>query len=502
MGRPKRRKGRPSHLDKIAELLVSLKDDPYRYVMANWPWGEEGAPLEHETGPDAWQKEVLDIIGEGTRKWETRQIAVKSGHSVGKSALITWVINYFMTTRSHPQIIVTANTAAQLATKTWRELAKWHKMALNKDFFEWTATRYSQAQHKEDWFASAIPWSERNSEAFAGAHEDRPHSAVLVIMDEASGIPDVIWEVAAGAMSTPGSLWLAFGNPTQSTGAFRECWGKFRHRWHGVTVDARNAKKADQKLINEWIDDYGLDSDFVRVRVLGEFPKQAANQLIASSDVDAAIGNRVEHYKQSTKVMGFDVARYGDDQSVITVRQGRKVIAIEKRRGLDTMQSVGFCLEMINKHHPDVTYIDEGGLGAGVVDRLKEQNIRGCVGINFGSSADDPKNYKNKRCEMWGRMKEWLHSGNCDIPNDSELRSDLVAPMYWYTSDEKLIIEKKADMKRRGLASPDAADSLALTFSQPYDKIARFGSTVNTVARMRRNKKKRRQMMSSSPAGY
>ena len=506
MGRPKKKIGRPSNFDRIANLLVPLKDDPYKYVMANWPWGEEGTPLADETGPDVWQKEVLDKIGEATRNWETTQIAVRSGHSVGKSCTISWIINYFMMTRSHPQIIVTANTATQLSSKTWRELAKWHKMALNKDFFEWTATRYSQINNKEDWFAAAIPWSERNSEAFAGAHETRKHSAVLVIFDEASGIPDTIWEVASGAMSTPGSMFLAFGNPTQNTGRFRECWGKFRHRWHGVTVDARNAKKADQELINEWVNDYGLDSDFVRIRVLGEFPKQATNQFISSEDVRKAVDNTVspDRYKRMTKVLGMDIARFGDDSTVITVRQGRKVFPLEKRRGLDIMQSVGFYLEMRNKYNPDVSYLDLGGLGAGVYDRLKEQGIRNVVGINFGSTADDPLRYKNKRAEMWGRTRDWLHEGNCDLPDDTELIADLTGPTYSHTSDEKLIIESKKDMRRRGLASTDCADSVCLTLAQPYVKMARYGTGVSPVAKQRaarRNSRKRR-MMSSSPAGY
>ena len=501
MGRPTRRQGRPSNFDKTADLLVGLKDDPYKYVMANWPWGEDGGILQDEEGPDVWQKEVLDYIGEKTKAWETAQIAVKSGHNIGKTCLIAWIINYFITTRSHPQIIVTANTAVQLSTKTWRELAKWHKLSLNKDFFEWTATRYSQAMNKDTWFASAIPWSERNSEAFAGAHEERKNSAVCMIFDEASAIPDVIWEVASGAMTTPGSLFVAFGNPTQNTGRFRECWGKFRHRWHGITVDSRTAKKADNELITQWVEDYGEDSDFVKVRVRGEFPDSASNQLISIVDVDSAIGKTVEHYNKATKIMGVDIARFGEDSSAIAVRQGRKLFALEERKSLDLMQTVGFILEMMNKHNPDVTYVDIGGMGAGVYDRLKEQGIRGVVGINFGTVADEPLKYRNKRAEMWGRMKDWLHEGSSDIPNDTELRGDLVGPMYFYTSSGQLMIERKKDMKRRGLASPDKGDAFALTFAQPFDRMARYGSSVNTMAKLRASRHGRR-IMSSSPAGY
>ena len=226
--------------------------------------------------PDEWQADVLRDIATNQR------VAVASGHGIGKTAEIAWIIHWFISTRPDPQIVVTANTKNQLDSKTWRELAKWNKQALNADIFEHSATKFFLKDSPDTWFASAIPWTEHNSEAFAGTHEEH----VLVLFDEASNIAQPIWDVVEGAMTTTGAKWVAFGNPTRNTGAFRECFGKFRHRWVCRQIDSRTAKMVDSKQVQQWIDDYGEDSDFVRVRVRGEFPRAGSNQFISGEDVD------------------------------------------------------------------------------------------------------------------------------------------------------------------------------------------------------------------------
>jgi hypothetical protein len=249
-----------------AFIAVTYFDDPVGYVRD---------VLQAE--PDAWQAEELQAVRDHKR------CAVASGHGIGKTAFVAWIIHWFIATRPNPQIVVTANTKNQLDSKTWRELAKWNQKALNGDWFEVKATRMELKSSPETWFASAIPWTEHNSESFAGTHEEH----VLVVFDEASAIADVIWDVSEGAMTTSGARWVALGNPTKNTGRFRECWGRFRHRWHTRQVDSRSAKMADQQQIAEWIADYGEDSDFVRVRVKGEFPKSSSAQLISSELVEA-----------------------------------------------------------------------------------------------------------------------------------------------------------------------------------------------------------------------
>lgn len=394
---------------------------------------------------------------------EAVQVAVASGHGIGKTALVAWIIHWFISTRQNPQIVVTANTQNQLDNKTWRELARWWKISMHKEWFEWTATKFYLKASPETWFAAAIPWSEKNSEAFAGTHEEH----VLLVFDEASGIADVIWEVAEGAMTTPGAMWIAFGNPTKNTGRFRECFGKFKHRWSTKQIDSRTAKMADKTKLEEWVQDYGEDSDFVRVRVRGVFPRAGDNQFISSEDVEVCRHYVAEGYESQPMLLGVDVARFGDDRTIIRPRQGRKVFQAKKYRGLDTMEVADRVIEAIEEYDPRVAFVDGGGLGAGVIDRLKQLGYGSkVVDVNAGAKPLDDVKYFNLRAEMWGRMRDAV-KGGMDLPaDDIELVDDLIGPEYGYTAKQQVQLEKKADMKRRGLASPDDGDALALTFAK------------------------------------
>jgi hypothetical protein len=299
-----------------------------------------------------------------------------------------------------------------------------------------------------------------------------------MIFDEASAIEDVIWETAEGAMTTPGAIWAVFGNPTRNSGKFRECFGRMRHRWHNRQVDSRTARMANKAQLQQWIDDYGEDSDFVRVRVRGVFPRAGACQLIPSDVVDAAYDKslRPEVYSHAPKVLGVDVARYGDDQSVIVLRQGLVCPWLKKYRGLDLMTFAGLVAQVIEEEDADMVFVDQGGMGAGVVDRLLQLRFRNVVGVDFGGAALNKVLYYNKRTEMWCLMRDWFSQGPA-IPPDEELRSDLVSPEYGYTGDKgQIALEKKADMKKRGLASPDCGDALCLTFAAPVrPKRDRYG---------------------------
>lgn len=410
--------------------------------------------------PDYWQTEALKLAVENPR------LAVSSGHGVGKTRLVAALIHWFMATRPNPQVVVTANTKPQLETKTWRELAKVNANAKNKDWFDQSASRFWMKSAPETWFASALAWTEHRSEAFAGTHEKH----VLYVFDEASAIADIIWDVSEGAMTTEGARWAVFGNPTRNTGRFRECWGKFKHRWKTLQVDSRHAKMADQKQIQAWIEDYGEDSDFVRVRVAGLFPRAGSNQFIPGDYVDGCKRYKAEGYEGLAKVFGVDVARFGDDQNAVAIRQGRKVIDLIKWRGMDTMQTAAKVVELIQEHEPDMVFVDGVGVGGGVVDRLVQLVGQSKISeVNAGSTADNPEVYFNKRAEMWGRMKDGLKAG-MELPDDSELCDDLIAPEYGFDPKNRIQLEKKEDMKKRGLASPDLGDALALTYASPVLK--------------------------------
>jgi hypothetical protein len=450
--------------------------DPLGFVLWAYPWGKEGV-LKNDDGPDSWQSDFLLKYGDYLKSGKPVRMARSSGHGIGKTALISWIIQHFMSTRPYPEIIATANTATQLETKTWRELAKWHNFLINKHWFTWSATKYKCIIDPGTWFAIAQPWSKERPDAFQGSHEKH----ILFLYDEASAIDDVIWETTEGAMTTPGAVWIAFGNPTKNTGRFKECWGRFRHRWDTDRIDSRTAKMANKAQLEQWIEDYGEDSDFVRVRVKGVFPRASSTQFISEEVVQKAMDRRLEPviYSHMPIIIGVDVARFGDDQSVITIRQGTYIVKIDKHREKDTMELSSLVLQAIKKWNPQTVFVDEIGIGAGVVDRLHQLGYKNVIGVNVGSAAENEDMYFNLRTEIWGKMRDWLK--HADIPNDEELKTDLTGPEYGFDSKERIQLERKKDMKSRGLASPDVGDSLALTFAMdvaiPGDHVIRNSQT-------------------------
>lgn len=485
------------------EVAVFIKD-PLAFVFWVFPWGEKGTRFEDLDGPDTWQILVLTRIRDHLLKGGTvqgaLQIAVSSGHGIGKTTLIAWIILWFMSVHVDPQVIVTANTMSQLNGKTWRELAKWHRDARNRDWFKWTATRFYMVDRPETWFASAVPWSKERAQAFAGTHEKH----VLMIFDEASEIADIIWETAEGAMTTPGSMWIAFGNPTCNTGRFRECFpgGKFEHRWLALQIDSRTAKMADKGKIKEWVDDYGEDSDFVRIRVRGVFPRAASNQLIPEDLVTAAFGRWNEDKWGSGNtaanidgpdedheyalVLGVDVARFGDDQSVVYARKGPVAWKVASWRELDTMQTMGRVAELIGEMRPTKVFIDAIGIGAGVYDRLRQLDHECVVEVISSERATEHLRHANKRAEMWVGIRDWLKR-NAAIKPDNETRADLIGPQYGFDGQNRYQLEKKESMKDRGLSSPDDGDALALTFAElvvPIRKQRQIGAVAKALAKL------------------
>lgn len=461
---------------KLADDLADLYAKPFEFVMYAFAWGE--GELEGETGPDAWQEGVLRSLGDRVMTLEQALVsaqehdairdATASGHGIGKSALVAWIILWQMSTRTHLNGVVTANTSKQLEQKTWRELAVWHKRAINVHWFEWTATKFYKVSDPETWFVAAVPWTLENTEAFAGTHAKH----VLLIFDEGSGIPDAIWEVAEGAQTSGSVLWCVFGNPTRPSGRFRECFsnGRFAHRWTNRQIDSRTCKKANKRQAEQWITDYGDDSDFVRVRVKGQFPRAGATQLISTEVVEFARKREVMVDFEAPLVLGVDIARFGDDQTVLRYRRGRdaRSIAAVKYRGIDTMQCANFIVQSINTEEPDVICIDGNGVGGGVVDRVRqllgETMSKRVFEVQNGSKATNERDYFNKRAECWGLMRDMLEE-SLAIDDDALLLADLCGPEYGYDLHNRLQLERKEDMKKRGIHSPDDGDALALTFA-------------------------------------
>lgn len=382
------------------------------------------------------------------------------------SAFVAWILLWAMSTREHTKGVVTANTETQLRTKTWAELSKWYSLCITKFLFKLTATALfsSNPEWEKTWRIDAIPWSERNTEAFAGLHNEGKR--IILIFDEASAIPDVIWEVSEGALTDENTeiIWCVFGNPTRNTGRFRECFGKYKHRWTCKQIDSRTVPGVNLSQIAKWVTDYGEDSDFVRVRVRGVFPRAGSNQLISTEVVTDARLRSAEGYELAAKILSVDIARHGDDQSALVLRQGSKVHWIRRYRIPDLMQLSSKVGETITECKPDVTVLDATGMGAGVYDRLKSLRYN-VVAVIVGERALEPERFYNLRSELWWKMREWFTDSAADIPDETEIEADLTNIEYGYDNKERMQLETKKDMKKRGLSSPDAGDALAMSFS-------------------------------------
>lgn len=472
--------------EQLAEEIGSYYYDPYGWVMFSYPWGEptlaDGSPnaLANKRGPEAWQKRLLDQLGEHLR--ENRDIkelgcdyniwrsARASGHGVGKSAVVAWTIQFFMSTRPDTRIGVTANTANQLETKTWPELSKWHKMLINKHWFTWTATTYYFAQYPEDqrknYMAVASTASEHNTEAFAGLHNEG--KTTVVLFDEASGVIPKIWEVAQGSLTDGEGFFFAFGNPTQPTGEFADCFDIHADMYNCETIDARAVSHTNKTHINDLIKMWGIDSDRVKVRVLGQFPNQAFNGFISGEMVDECCTRELVLDNGAALIMMVDVARFGNDESVIGFRQGRDCRSrpFLTFSGLSTTKLARIVNDVAMKERPDAIIVEGTGVGAGVVDMLRDNYHLKVIEVHPGAPSSEPEHYVRLRDELWGKMRDDMVTNLC-LPEDPILHKQLTNILYTFDRHEQRIkLESKEDMKERtGLSSPDRADTIALSYA-------------------------------------
>jgi hypothetical protein len=459
----------------------AISNDPEAFVLFAFPWGQPNTPLAKFQGPRKWQREILRDISkhikanEGKVNMDTLREAVSSGRGIGKSALVSWLILWMLSTRIGSTVIVSANSEAQLRSVTWGELTKWQAMIINSHWWEISATKIVPAQWLTElverdlkkgtryWAAEGKLWSEENPDAYAGVHN---HDGMMLIFDEASGIADAIWAVGAGFFTENilDRYWFAFSNPRRNSGYFFETFNSKRDFWRTKQIDARTVEGTDKQVYEQIIAEYGEDSIQARVEVYGDFPSAGEDQFISPMIVEDAF--KRPRYKDETApiVIGVDPARGGLDSTVIVVRRGRDIVAIKRYKGEDTMSIVGRVIDAIDEYKPTLTVIDEGGLGYGILDRLTEQRYK-VRGVNFGWKAKNPVMWGNKRAEMWGAMREWLRTAS--IPQDKMLKDDLVGPMKKPNSAGTIFLEGKKEMKSRGLASPDAADALAVTFAYP-----------------------------------
>ncbi len=477
----------------IGDAVLGFYDDPLAYVMWCFPWSTDPSiqvcPLPtsyHERfpnclwGPDKWACEFLDELGQqirdrafdGTRSVAPMRFSTASGHGIGKSAMVAWLIKYILDTRPYAKGVVTANTSEQLKTKTWAELGKWNNISMTRHLWRYTSGRGAMGlSHKEEgetWRCDAQTCREENAESFQGLHA--ANSTPFFIFDEASGIPDAIWEARAGGATDGEPMSFDFGNPTRKSGMFFEnCIGKYKDRYTVRSIDSRDVHITNKDLFEEWAEDRSEDSDFFKVKVKGEFPAQGDVQFMSSDQVQEAMERpKFRDDQNAPLIVGVDVARFGNDATVIYPRFGNdaRSFPYERYYQLDTVQVVGKIIETLQKFQMlgrkcNGLFIDGGGLGAGVVDQLRHLGYSP-IDVNFGNKAIDDT-YKYRVDEMWGGIRDALST--LYLPNDPDLRDQLTQREYSYTMAGKLQLEAKVELKKRGLNSPDIADALALTYA-------------------------------------
>jgi len=467
----------------LLEWLASVRDDPLAFTMGAYPWAVPGTVLENFDGPDDWSRELFAQIKSGLIDLNSAiQIATASGHGIGKSATVAWLIMWAFCTFPDTRGVITANTETQLKTKTWAELGKWFNLCwFSRASFTLTATAlFSKDPDRErTWRIDMIAWSEKNPAAFAGLHNQGKR--ILLIMDEASEIADIIWETAEGALTDSNTqiLWLVFGNPTRNIGRFRECFDGGSHHEHWITrqIDSRSVKVTNKSRFEKWIKTYGVDSDFVRVRVLGQFPRRGLQEFFSAADIEAAMSREIPYTDRSMPLaLGVDVARFGSNNSVLFFRKGRDARTIERRsyNGISTVELSNKVFDCWVQYRPDGIFIDGGGVGGGVVDQCREKRLF-VTEIQFGGGDDitgiandtTGEKYANKRAAMYGALRAWLKTGA--IPNDPELRTAMLAIRYSHRAKDDAIqlLSKEDILEDNPNLVLDDLDALACTFGGP-----------------------------------
>lgn len=502
--------------DQLSDDIGRFYADPLGYVMYVFPWDtdpsiqvvrlaqgvEEYLDADDkrrqadyrarfptcEFGPDLWACDFLDALGDEIRDREFDghtpvdpiRFATVSGHEIGKSTLVAWLIKFILDTRPMSKISVTAVTDEQLRTKTWAELGKWHYISATEHWFKYTASRGAMSLTHDSkkwagvWRADARTSREEKSEAFAGQHS--PTATSAYIFDEASGIGNKVFEVREGGLTSGEPMVFDFGNGTRNSGEFYEnCVGSKSSRYNVRQIDSRTVAITNKKKIADDAEIYGEDSDFFRSRWMGLFPKVGMMQFIGSDLVEEAQARPVPDTSSHQMVLGVDVARFGDDLSVIWPRKGNdaRTWPVKAFTGLDTVQLTGQIIEYFKYFEqlgmrPAMIFVDVGAMGAGVIDQLNHLGYP-VTEVNFGGKATKADVYRLKTDEMWGDTREALRKGLCLPPMDSEhgqqIYNDLTQREYGYTIADKIHLESKADMKKRGLTSPDFADALVLTYA-------------------------------------
>ncbi len=467
---------------ELIEFVGSFYADVTKYIMAAYQWNEIGGPLSRFDGPEKWVLDVCDDISnqiaknefDGSHPVPVIYVGIASGNGCAKSAFAGMINNFIISTRPMSRVTVTANTGAQLKTKTWPEIKKWTNLSITKDWFEANAESIKHREHGDEWATNLVTWSLQNPSAFAGQHS-REGSSVY-IFDESARIPEAIYEEADGGLTDGEPFWIMLGNPTNRGGRlFRSVFGDLKNDFIHRSIDSRTCEHTNKEKIAKWQAERGEDSDWFRAHVKGEPPNAGDLQFIDNVRVQNARKRPAPAQDNSEPLrMSIDFARGGSASNVVAFRRGRDNKSIPATRipgdqTRNTTVMVNVISELIHTHKPDIIMGDATGIGGPIMDRLRDlfPELLIIDVVNASPAADHrpnkPSRYGNMRAFCWGEMKEWLPGGA--IEDHVDLEVDLTGPEFYHNKSDQLMLESKEDMEERDLASPDWGDALAMTFA-------------------------------------
>ncbi len=474
-----------------AERIKNWRKSPLNFVKDIWKL--EPQPLRHGVANDqpaefyrphhfeafvkgkhlTWQQWLIFRAVEWALSGKAaNRISVASGHGIGKSATEAIIILWFLACWKNSKIGCTANTSDQLYDILWSEISLWLKRMPEpiQQWYDWKTAYVRMVDSPESWYARARTAKKEAPEALAGLHADN----IAIVVDESSGVHDTIFETAQGALTNDNVLVLLISNPTRLSGYFYNTHHKFKKNWQTMQFDSRESPIVSKTFVEQILNDYGEDSPQFAVRVAGKFPNAEEDQLIPYELFDLASARKFSINMDSPRIGATDVARYGGDATIHSERQGNTAKMLQERMGQDTMATCGDIVTHIKQgeleQNPyDYWCIDVIGLGAGVYDRCKELQTEGVipdtvklVAVNVSVSPLNDKEYSNRRAELADEVRKWLRTGSVD-----ERFREQTCSIKYKAPDSKgrLVIEKKEEMKERGLSSPDRFDSLCLSFA-------------------------------------
>ncbi len=469
-------------------------------------WFGEFERGEHIT----WQEWIIiQAVKEALNDGAPKRISIASGHGIGKDATLSWLILWYLFCYKDAQVPCTAPTGEQMYDILWKELSKWLKQMPEdvQDLFEWQSGYLRVKESPETWFARAKTARKEKPEALAGVHGEH----VFLVADEASGVEDVIYKTAEGALTGKEVLFMMIGNMLRRDGFFYEAHYKDED-WRSFNFNSENSPIVDEKFINRIENKYGEDSDEYRVRVLGQPPSEEARddkgyvRLLKETEIEQAMTD-AQHFGEEK--LGVDVGDTGADESVGVKRSNGYAEIKFADANIDPTDAAGEAVHELEDINTNKVFVDRTGVGGDTYRRLKEVNAKrdrqnriNIYPVNFGEGATDKKKYLNKKAEIYWRLRRWIKQGGKLSKNDKW--KQLLNVKWKRNSRGKLKIMPKDVMRREGIPSPDAADALALTFYEPDTTKVATKEDKEFYKRMKqkKNKKNNKQGLNKSSTSY